>query len=395
LSEFFVRQVKPEPLAFNVWDTHQRGLVLRVYPSSQRSWKTVYRHHGRARWYHIADADAVGLGNARKIAAEIMLAAAQGKDPASERRAERNAGTFAELTARYVEEYAKRKNKSWRQADALVRRYLLPKWGRLKANDITRSDVRAAIGKIAAPVLANQVLASASAIFSWGVKMEVVPLNPCRGVDRNETRSRERVLSDGEMPLFWRAFGEIDRAAGAALRMILICGQRPGEVAHMRREHVKDGWRELSGAPIPAMRWPGTKNGATHRIWLSDAARAIMAESNSNTGFVFASPRGGAIDKLDVVMRAICAMLNIADKATPHDLRRTFSSQVTALGFGRDAMNRVTNHKEGGIADVYDRHRYEAENRHIMEAVATHIVALAEGSHSSDKVIRAEFRRVD
>jgi hypothetical protein len=26
------------------------------------------------------------------------------------------------------------------------------------------------------------------------------------------------------------------------------------------------------------------------------------------------------------------------------------------LGFGRDAMNRVQNHREGGIADVYDRH---------------------------------------
>jgi len=52
---------------------------------------------------------------------------------------------------------------------------------------------------------------------------------------------------------------------------------------------------------------------------------------------------------------------------------------VTALGFGRDAMNRVTNHKEGGIADVYDRHRYSEENKKIMEIVARHIVAIAEG----------------
>ena len=64
---------------------------------------------------------------------------------------------------------------------------------------------------------------------------------------------------------------------------------------------------------------------------------------------------------------------------TPHDLRRTFSSKVTALGFGRDAMNRVTNHKEGGIADVYDRHQYQEENKKIMETVARHIVIIAEG----------------
>ncbi len=63
---------------------------------------------------------------------------------------------------------------------------------------------------------------------------------------------------------------------------------------------------------------------------------------------------------------------------TPHDLRRTFCSKVTALGFGREAMNRITNHKEGGIADVYDRHRYSEENKKIMETVARQIVAIAE-----------------
>ena len=77
-------------------------------------------------------------------------------------------------------------------------------------------------------------------------------------------------------------------------------------------------------------------------------------------------------------MRDICARLGVREKVTPHDLRRTFCSKVTALGFGRDAMNRVTNHKEGGIADVYDRHRYQEENKTIMETVARHIVAIAE-----------------
>jgi hypothetical protein len=37
------------------------------------------------------------------------------------------------------------------------------------------------------------------------------------------------------------------------------------------------------------------------------------------------------------------------------------------LGSGRDAMNRIQNHREGRIADVYDPHHYEAETKHIME----------------------------
>jgi hypothetical protein len=67
----------------------------------------------------------------------------------------------------------------------LVRRYLLPRWGKLQAKNIARSDVRAMMAKIAAPVLANQVLAAASAVFSWGVKQEVISVDPCAKVDRN------------------------------------------------------------------------------------------------------------------------------------------------------------------------------------------------------------------
>ena len=41
--------------------------------------------------------------------------------------------------------------------------------------------------------------------------------------------------------------------------------------------------------------------------------------------------RGSVVDKLDAGMRAICAKLDVP-RATPHDLRRTFSRRVTALG---------------------------------------------------------------
>jgi hypothetical protein len=59
---------------------------------------------------------------------------------------------------------------------------------------------------------------------------------------------------------------------------------------------------------------------------------------------------------------------------------------ITRLGFGRDTMNRIQNHREGGIASVYDRHRYADENRRVMEAVARHIIALAEGG-GGDNVV--------
>jgi integrase len=376
LTELTVRSLKPAAAAYVVWDDRQHGLAIRVQPTGSKSWYVVYSLRNRVRWYHLGNANAIGLADARKLAAEVMLDVIRGKDPAAERKAERGAGTFAELAERYLEQHAKKHNKSWQQPDRLVRRYLLPKWGKLQAATIVRADVKAIMAKIAAPILANQVLAAGSSIFSWAVKQEFLAANPCRGVDRNETRSRERILADSEVPLFWTAFDDAGLVVSFALKTLLLTGQRPGEVTHMRREHLKDGWWEMPGAPVPELAWPGTKNGASHRVWLPAPVREILAEldDGATTGFVFA----GANKRLDGAMRAVCSQLGV-ERTTPHDLRRTHGSTITALGFGRDAMNRVQNHIEGGIATVYDRHAYAEENRRVMEAVAGKIVALATG----------------
>jgi integrase len=389
LTELFIRKAKPRDSAYLVWDEKQGGLALRVQPTGSRSWVVVYSRQGRPRWLHLGKADAIGLADARMLAAKAMLAVAQGQDPAAEKKAERGAGTFAELAEKYVEQHAKKNNKSWPQADALVRRFAIPKWGKLQASAITRGDVKTMMARITAtaPVLANRTLAAVSAIFSWGIKEEIVTANPCKLVERNPVKSRERVLADSELPLFWKAFGDLDPVRAACLRVILTCGQRPGECAHMRREHIKDGWWEMPGDPVGDV-WPGTKNGESHRVWLSKPVQdllAAMSDGDGATGFVFAGPRGGSITKLDDAMRSICAKLGI-ERATPHDLRRTFSTSVTSLGFGRDALNRVTNHKDGGIASVYDRHGYAEENKRVMETVAAKIMALVEG-RASDKVV--------
>ena len=382
LSAQFVQKARPQARAFLVWDTDQKGLAVQVQPSGYRAFKVIYRHRHRSRWFHIGDAKAIGLADARTKAAELMLAVIRdGKDPAAEKRIYRQSTTFGAMASRYVEEYAKRKNKSWPQADQLVRRYLLPMWGELDASAISPSDVRAVLGRITAPITANQVLASASAIFSWAIRQEILTNNPTRGVEQNTTTSRERILSDSEIPVFWQAFGDAGMA-GKALRVLLLVGQRPGEVAHMRREHVVDGWWTLPGKPEAATEWPGTKNAQTHRVWLPQPVRDMIAELNTDdSGFVF-----GRVWALDKLMRRICERINIS-RATPHDLRRTHGTTVASLGFGRDAMNRIQNHREGGIASVYDRHQYADENKRIMESVASRLLDLALGTGAPTNII--------
>ena len=200
-------------------------------------------------------------------------------------------------------------------------------------------------------------------------------------MEGNATKSRERVLSDSEIQLFWSAFSNAG-LSGTALKVLLLTGQRPGEVARMRYEHIADGWWTMPGAPEAATQWPGTKNGATHRIWLPKPARDIIAGLNTDDdgGFVF-----GKVSLADM-MRAVCEQLKVP-RATPHDLRRTHGTTIAGLGFGRSGMNRIQNHKEGGIASVYDRHQYADENKRIMETVAAKLIALAESTEISTNVV--------
>jgi Arm DNA-binding domain len=97
LTAIFMQKMKPQARHFMLWDAMQRGLALRVEPTGYRGWKVVYRHHGRPRWYHLGAADAIGLADARTLAAEVMLQVARGKDPQAERKAQRTAGTFEDL----------------------------------------------------------------------------------------------------------------------------------------------------------------------------------------------------------------------------------------------------------------------------------------------------------
>ncbi len=409
LNDRFVKAARPGPRRTLYYDTVQEGFILAVEPSGHKSFKLAYRFGGRPRALHIAGTGKIGLAEARAIARDKMADVVKGVDVQAEKVAARRAGSFEELATRYREEHAKRRNRSWAQADFLVRKYLLPTWAKLAAKDVTRADVRRVFRRLTddgAPAMANQVLAAASAIFSWALKNEVVdlPANPCHGVERNPTRSRERVLSDAEVSAFWAAFDEAGLVRSRALRMILLTGQRPGEVAHMRREHLEAGeheftdsngrrlkargaWWSMPGAPDPAIGWPGTKNGQSHRVWLPMAAVALVEElGERKSGFAFAGPRGRAVARLDDAMARVCAKVGVADRATPHDLRRTHGTTVTSLGFTRDQMNRLQNHKEGGIGSVYDRHSYANESRVIQEAVVSRLMSLAEDG-ADEKVV--------
>jgi integrase len=221
------------------WDDVVRGLAVEVQPkpSTRKAWKFCYSIQGRSRWVTIGDALAMTPEEARRRANVLRVKVDDGLDPAADNKKKRNDGyTFASLYQRFLDE--KPRNKSWKQTDHLIRKNVLPLWQEARADAIDARQVRELLVTLAKkPSLRNQVQAAVSSVFQFAVDQYVIKANPARGIAKLKTPSRSRILYDDEISPFWEATEAIDPVRRAALRVILLTGQRPGEVCHMRREH--------------------------------------------------------------------------------------------------------------------------------------------------------------
>ena len=72
LTDLFVSSRKAQERPELIWDLKQPGLAFSVRPTGKKAWKVVYRFRGRPRWLHLGDARAIGLADARRLAARVM-----------------------------------------------------------------------------------------------------------------------------------------------------------------------------------------------------------------------------------------------------------------------------------------------------------------------------------
>ena len=81
---------------------------------------------------------------------------------------------------------------------------------------------------------------------------------------------RERVLSDPEIAEIWRAAADATAPYGSIIRLLILTGQRRGEVAGMAWNEISE---DLATWTLPGER---TKNGEAHMVPLSVPARDLL-----------------------------------------------------------------------------------------------------------------------
>ena len=387
LSERFLRSLKP-PVAsrIEINDELVRGLCLRHSASGNMSWAVYYRmpNNRRKRRHNLGRYPAVSLAMARQLAREALLQAQRGIDPGGDKRALREAPTIAEVLAEYERMEASLKA-SGSEMMRLLRKDVMPAWGHRKAHEITRRDAVLLMDQVRerAPVTANRLHGRLSRLFNFAVERGILEASPMNRLRKSPESPRERVMSDDEIRLFWTGLdGSADarRLDGSkvgigmenmtalALKMILITGQRPGEVCGMRWDEIEEEVWVLSK--------DRTKNGLEQRVPICAKARFILnaaKNAGKSSPYVFPHRKCGAEFPIErhSLSRALLrntARMGIMTRLTPHDLRRTVRTRLAELGIDEIVAERIMNHSLQGMARVYNRHHYLPEKRAALEA---------------------------
>jgi len=276
--------------------------------------------------------------------------------------------TFNQVADEYIEEYAKKQKKSWKNDVGYLKRPR-KRWGDRDITTITREDAIDLLKwmKKQIPVAVDRVQSVLHKLFKWAQDSNgYVTANPFADVDHHGTggEERERVLTEEELRIFWRGLDRIDlpceRAVALALKMILVTARRPAEVASMLKTDII----QFKGGPVYQL--PGDRTGvkatkkkqkaAAYKAAMSELAMEIYREAIRDTAedqpAVFASrfgdrgpiarhtlsqalagrhdgktPRAGIIEFLGLDK---IAERNGADWFTPHDLRRTAATLVAS-----------------------------------------------------------------
>ena len=235
LTDKGVAALKPRAKRFAYPDPELRGHWIRVQPSGAKSYAAITRSpDGKQQWTTIGPTDAMPIEGARDEARSILNRVRSGL-PAIEPKVETFGDVTANWLARHVQANALRSAKEIRR---LLDAHALPVWKKREFTSIRRSDVAALLDHIEDNHGARQadaVLTIARSIMNWYATRHD-DYNPpiVRGMRRQQTASRTRVLDDSELRAIWSASERQAGAFGALVCVCLLTAQRSRKVAAMK-----------------------------------------------------------------------------------------------------------------------------------------------------------------
>jgi integrase len=373
LTQISIKKINADPAKrLEIPDSGVVGLFLIIQPSGRRSWAIRYRLRGKTRKLTL---DAFySLAVARKRAMAVLAEVDEGNDPAAEKSARK---VFGDVARDFIEMHLRvncRKSYA-HDAERMLKNDVLPAWGNRRITDIRRSDVIALLDAIierGGGITANRVLSLVASLFNWAIDRGMIEASPAFHIKKPIAEiARDRVLTDQELASLWLACDQVPYPHGPFAKTLLLTAQRRSEVAGMR-------WSEIEGKEwlLPGTR---TKNGRTHSVPLSAAAKTVLDGIPRIEGdFVFTVTGKAPIMGFSEAKAAIDACMPPIPRWVFHDLRRTAATGLARLGVSLPTVERLLNHSGGsfaGVAGVYQRYSFAEEKRQALELWAGFVLS--------------------
>lgn len=379
-----IRVVKAASERYEVWEDNGRGFGLRISPKGKKTWIFMYRFEGKPRRMSLGEYPTLSLAEARAKHAEAWENLKKGIDPGAaklaKRAEDRKSPTIKQLVEEFIDKGLKAKgNRSWAEYERSLKKDVVPAWGTRKAKEIKKRDVILLLEGIVergSPNQSMQIFKQVRRMFNFAVERDILEFSPCAQVKPLVgEKKKDRYLTADEIKVFWDNLplcGMTD-AMRRALLLVLLTGQRPGEVIATHSAEIDGEWWT-----IPAIR---SKNKREHRVYLTPLARGLF--QNMGQGYLFPSPRcDWGEKKKPIETNAMAHALRPAFKEdpvsklcdlplkpfTPHDLRRTAATHLASMGYTDEIIGAVLNHTRPGVTAIYNRHRYAKEIQEALES---------------------------
>lgn len=364
------------------------------------------------------------LRELREIKNQLATDKANGKDPISDKEADRLkkqadqieakqtqitrlqalAAKDSRITVRGLFELWQRtdlKKRQDRGSEALraFEADVFPLIGEVAAADVTKAHIQRIIDTMltrGVKRMTERVFSDLRQLFGFALDRDHIEADPTARIKKHKiggSVERDRVLSEAELIEFFKRLpvSGLVESSQCALTIQLATITRIGEVLGARWEHV-DFERRI---------WtlPETKNGKRHTVNLNDLALKQFEALRQHTGlteWVFPASRlNGPVCPKTVTkqvadrQRGDGEPMSGRSKQTdslalaggqwrPHDLRRTGATLMAELGVLPDVIERCLNHTEQTkVKRIYQRAQYEAPMRKAWQQLGDRLALLA------------------
>jgi len=388
------------------------GLYLRVHPSGNKEWRYRYKTNGKTRWLDLGIYPSISLAEARLKAHEAKASLRIGDDPTeikiqaikskANELAKQNARiTTQELFNRWITlDIAKRKDNG-AEVIRCFEKDVLPVIGALPAEDVTKAHIGLIIDNCltrGSDRMAKVVTSLIRQMFRFAQDRDIVPVDPTATIRKHKIgkpdKERERVLSETEIKELAKKIEEarLNEATKLAIWIALGTGCRIGEL-------IKAKWKDID---IDAKTWfitsENSKNGNPITVNLSNFVLSKLQElkrkqpvsewvypnrenlNHLNTKTITKQIGDRQIDeggKLKNRSKDTTALTLKGGKWTPHDLRRSCATLMTALGVLPDIADRCLNHMEQNkLRRIYMQHSYTQEKKDAWDLLGERLELL-------------------